>query len=184
MSATQSMMTPLGAKAPDFNLYDTISGKSIGLKDITSDKATVVMFICNHCPYVILINEALVKLANEYINRGVSFVAISSNNVINYPEDGPEEMKKTALKLAYPFPYLYDETQEVAKLYNAQCTPDLFVYDKQLKLTYRGQFDSARPNNGIQPNGRDLRNALDNMLAGKPVPDKQIPSIGCNIKWK
>lgn len=184
MAETPSKMVPLGSKAPDFTLPDTVSGKKISLKEIASDIATVVMFICNHCPYVKHINKVLTDVAKEYIAKGISFVAINSNDITNYPEDSPENMKKMAQAMGYPFPYLFDETQEVARAYNAACTPDFFVYDKNLKLVYRGQFDSSRPGNGVPVTGKDLKSALDSLIEGRPVNPEQMPSIGCNIKWK
>lgn len=184
MAETPSKMIPLGTKAPDFELTDVKTGKDISLQDVRSDIATVVMFICNHCPYVKHINEHLVEFANNYIKKGISFVAISSNDVKNYPEDSPEKMTKVAKELGYPFPYLYDETQEVAKAYDAACTPDFYIYDKDLKLVYRGQYDESRPGNKKPVTGSDLGDTLDLLLAGKPVPTDQIPSVGCNIKWK
>lgn len=184
MSYTESNMLPLGSEAPPFALPDTVSGNMIKLKDIASDKATVVMFICNHCPYVIHVNDEIVRLANDYIAKGVAFVAISSNDVINYPEDGPAKMKEVAEKLKYPFPYLYDESQNVARAYEAACTPDFYVFDKELKLVYRGRLDDSRPKSGTPLTGKDLRSALDAVLEGQPVVAKQYPSGGCNIKWK
>ena len=184
MAQTPSVMIDLGTTAPAFNLPDTVSGKQISLDEIKSDKATVIMFICNHCPYVKHVNAELVKLANDYIPEGISFAAISSNDVINYPEDSPEKMKEHALASGYPFPYLYDETQDVAKAYNAACTPDFYIYDKDLKLVYRGQLDDSRPKNDLPVTGKDIRDALDNILEGKEVDKNQKPSIGCNIKWK
>ncbi|OGU34904.1 MAG: alkyl hydroperoxide reductase [Ignavibacteria bacterium GWB2_35_6b] len=184
MAQTPSVMIDLGTTAPAFNLPDTVSGKQISLDEIKSDKATVIMFICNHCPYVKHVNAELVKLANDYIPEGISFAAISSNDVINYPEDSPGKMKETAAELGYPFPYLYDETQDVAKAYNAACTPDFYIYDKDLKLVYRGQLDDSRPKNDLPVTGKDIRDALDNILEGKEVDKNQKPSIGCNIKWK
>lgn len=184
MAATPSAMKELGTKAPEFELFDTVSDKIKSLEELKSNRATVIMFICNHCPYVIHINEGLVKTANDYIAKGVSFIAISANDVENYPEDSPEKMKLIAEEYHYPFPYLYDETQEIAKNYDAQCTPDIFVYDENMKLVYRGQFDSSRPKNNEPVTGKDLRDALDAILAGKEVGQNQIPSIGCNIKWK
>ncbi len=184
MADTPSNMVPLGTKAADFNLPDTITGENVSLQDMKSDIATVIMFICNHCPYVKHINKELVRLTNEYKEKGISFVAISSNDVLNYPEDSPENMNIVANELGYEFPYLYDESQDVARDYNAACTPDIFVYDKNLKLVYRGQFDHSRPGNNKPVNGKDLRDALDSILAGRPVSEKQIPSIGCNIKWR
>ena len=184
MSFTESNMLPLGSEAPPFALPDTFSGKTIRLEDIASDKATVVMFICNHCPYVIHVNDEIVRIANDYIARGIAFVAVSSNDVDNYPQDGPDKMKEQAQKLKYPFPYLYDESQNVARAFDAACTPDVYVFDKDLKLVYRGRIDDSRPSNGIPLTGKDLRAALDAVLNGKPVPEKQYPSGGCNIKWK
>ncbi len=184
MSYTESNMLPLGSEAPPFALPDTVSGKIIRLEDIASDKATVVMFICNHCPYVMHVNDEIVRSANDYIPKGVSFVAISSNDVSKYPEDGPDKMKKVAEKLKYPFPYLYDESQNVAKAFDAACTPDFYVFDKNLKLAYRGRIDDSRPKSGTPLTGKDLRNALDAILSGVTVTTKQYPSGGCNIKWK
>ncbi len=142
------------------------------------------MFICNHCPFVQLINAQLVKLANDYLPQGVSFVAISANDALSHPDDAPEKMKELALKEHYPFPYLYDESQAVAKAYDAACTPDFYIFDKELKLVYRGQLDDARPSNQIEPNGQDMRTALNDLLAGRSINPHQRPSIGCNIKWK
>jgi len=184
MAATPSNMIPLGTLAPDFTLEDVISGNKKSLSELKSNIATVIMFICNHCPYVIHINHKLVDIANEYIAKGISFAAINSNDVVNYPEDSPEKMSMTASKLGYPFPYLFDETQEVAKAYKAACTPDIFVFDKDLKLVYRGQFDNSRPGNNEPVTGDDLAKTLDLIIKGNPVADAQIPSIGCNIKWK
>ena len=184
MAETPSKMKELGTIAPDFTLPDTVSGKTLSLSKLKSDNATVIMFLCNHCPYVKHINTVLIDIANKYIKEGIKFVGISSNDVINYPEDSPEKMKQYAEKLGYPFPYLYDETQEVAKSFHAACTPDFFIYDKNLKLVYSGQFDDSRPGNGIPVSGIDLSNALDSILSGTPVNPHQKPSIGCNIKWK
>ena len=184
MADTPSKMVPLGMIAPDFVLPDTISGENKSLTDLKSDKAIVIMFICNHCPFVIHVQKQLVKLAREYQAKGISFVAISSNNVEKYPDDSPQRMKEVAQELGYPFPYLYDESQEVARAYDAACTPDFYVFDKNLKLVYRGQMDASRPGNNIPVTGKDLREALDNILQGKPVSEDQRPSIGCNIKWK
>ena len=184
MSNTPSNMLLLGTTAPEFNLNDTVPGKMISLSDIKGEAATVIMFICNHCPFVIHVNEQLIKLANDYKNNGVGFAAISSNDVENYPQDSPELMKKLAEELPYPFPYLYDETQEVAKVYYAACTPDFYIFDSDLKLVYRGQLDASRPGNDKPINGKDIRNALDAVLSGNEVDQNQIPSMGCNIKWK
>lgn len=184
MSDTPSKMVPLGTIAPDFNLPDTISGRNMSLQELKSDIATVVMFICNHCPFVKHIIKELVVLANDYKEDGISFIAISSNDAVFYPEDSPERMQRVARDLRFPFPYLYDESQDVARNYNATCTPDFFVYDKDLKLVYRGQFDDSRPGNDILVTGKDLRLALELILAGSEINFKQKPSIGCNIKWK
>lgn len=183
MAATLSNMMELGTVAPDFALLDTVSDKTLKLSELKSDVATVVIFICNHCPYVKHINSKLVEVANEYQKKGVKFVAISSNSVETHPQDGPEFMKQHAKEQNYPFPYLYDETQEVAKAYQAECTPDLFVFDGDMKCVYRGQFDDSRPNKG-QATGNDLSTALDAIVAGEKVSEKQKPSMGCNIKWK
>jgi len=184
MARTPSIMVALGTNAPGFILPDTISGKDISLEDIKGEVATVVMFICNHCPFVKHVNEELVRLANAYKDKGIGFVAISSNDVINHPDDAPALMKQLARQLKYPFPYLYDESQEVAKAYDAACTPDFFIYDKDLRLVYRGQLDDSRPGNEIPVTGKDIRNALDRLINNEPVSQEQRPSIGCNIKWK
>lgn len=184
MARTLSNMIKLGTKAPDFNLYDTASGTTKTLGELKSDVATVIMFTCNHCPFVKHINVGLVKLANDYIPKGISFVAISSNDAVNYPEDSPEKMKELAEDVGYPFPYLYDETQNAAKSYEAACTPDFFIFDKDLKLVYRGQMDDSRPDNGIPVTGKDIRAALDAILSGCDISEDQTPSIGCSIKWK
>jgi peroxiredoxin len=184
MAATPSVMIPLGSTAPAFSLIDTVSEKNLSLSSLKGKKGTVIMFICNHCPYVKLLNEAIVKAANDYQAQGIAFVAISSNDVQQYPDDGPDQMKIVAKQVGYSFPYLFDETQEVARAYDAACTPDFFVYDKDLKLAYRGQFDDARPGNNKPVTGTDLRLALDALVSGKEVATDQRPSIGCNIKWK
>ncbi len=185
MAATPSVMVPLGTPAPDFTLPDAVSGEMKSLRELQGEKGTVVMFICNHCPYVKHIQKELVEVAKEYIPKGIAFIAINSNDPEQYPEDSPENMKRVAEALGYPFPYLFDETQEVAKAYQAACTPDFFVYDAQLRLVYRGQFDDARPGNQEPVTGKDLRAALDALLKGRTIPeDQQKPSIGCNIKWR
>ncbi len=184
MALTESSMLDLGTTAPNFTLPDTVSNKEVTLADIKSDKATVVMFLCNHCPYVLHVNPELVKLAKEYQAKGVAFVGISSNDAENYPQDGPDKMKVHAAEVGYTFPYLYDESQEVAKAYAAACTPDIYVFDGDLKLVYRGRLDGSRPGNNIPLTGEDLRSALDAVLAGEEVDAMQIPSAGCNIKWK
>lgn len=184
MSLTPSNMLPLGTTAPDFTLVDTVTNNPVSLQDVRGAKGTVVMFICNHCPFVKHVNEELARLSNDYRVPGFGFVAISSNDAVNYPEDAPDLMWKTARENNFTFPYLYDETQEVAKLYDAACTPDFYLFDGELKLVYRGQLDNSRPGNGIPVNGRDLREALDNVLNNNPPSKDQKPSIGCNIKWK
>jgi peroxiredoxin len=184
MARTPSVMTPLGSKAPFFTLPDTVSGKDVSLAAVKGPTATVILFICNHCPFVKHVNAALVKLGNDYKVKGISFIAISSNDVASYPDDGPEQMKLVAEQQHYPFPYLYDASQEVAKAYEAACTPDFFVYDSNLQLAYRGQLDDSRPGNDKPVSGADIRNALDHLIQGKPVPADQKPSIGCSIKWK
>lgn len=183
MAATKSIMLELGSKAPAFELIDT-NQELRSLADLAGDEGTLVMFICNHCPYVKHLNSKFVELANEYQKKGINWIAISSNDVENYPQDSPELMKKLAEEEGFPFPYLCDENQEVAKAYKAACTPDLFLFDKSLKLYYRGQFDSSRPGNDIPVTGNDLEKAMQNLLESKPAPELQIPSIGCNIKWK
>lgn len=185
MSLTPSNMMPLGTKAPDFELLDTTTDNKVTLQSLKSDKATVIMFISNHCPYVKHIQKGLVDIANEYQPKGVKFIAICSNDINDYPEDGPNEMKKVAKQLNYPFPYLFDETQKVAKAYDAACTPDFYIFDKDLACVYRGRFDESSPGKQNVPvTGKDLRHALDAILHGKPVDSNQKPSHGCNIKWK
>ncbi len=184
MALTPSNMLPLGTTAPNFVLTDAVTNKPVSLQKIRGEKGTVVMFICNHCPYVKHVNEELVRLCNDYRVTGFGFVAISSNDIDKYPEDAPKKMWETARKYNYPFPYLYDEDQEVARAYDAACTPDFYLFDDELKLIYRGQLDNSRPGNGIPVNGRDLREALDNVLNNNPQRKEQKPSMGCNIKWK
>ena len=177
-------MLPLGTIAPGFNLPDTVSGKSVRLEDIRSENATVVMFLCNHCPYVHHVNSEIVRLTADYKNKGVAFAGISSNDVAHYPQDRPELMKEVAEDLGYDFPYLYDESQDVAREYDAACTPDFYVFDADLKLVYRGRLDDSRPGNGIPLTGADLRAAIDAVLSGREVNESQYPSGGCGIKWK
>jgi thiol-disulfide isomerase/thioredoxin len=184
MSVTPSTMLPLGTPAPDFKLLDTRTGKQVMLDDIKSNIATVIMFICNHCPYVKLIQPMLVEIAQKYQAQGISFAAISSNDVEIYPQDGPAEMQKEAEKNHYSFPYLFDDYQEVAKAYQAACTPDFYIFDKNLLCIYRGRFDDATPGNGKIVTGHDLCQALDSTLSNKPVSKEQLPSHGCNIKWR
>jgi thiol-disulfide isomerase/thioredoxin len=184
MALTQSNPFPLGTKAPPFTLPDTVSGRSLSLSELKSDKATIIMFICNHCPYVKHVNDKLVQLANKYLARGVAFIAINSNDASRYPDDSPLRMQETARNLKYPFPYLYDETQEVAKDYDAACTPEFYLFDPNLQLVYHGQMDDSRPGNNIPVTGEDIAMAIELTLAGKNVPTKQKPGIGCGIKWK
>ncbi|MFY0629919.1 MAG: thioredoxin family protein [Flavobacteriaceae bacterium] len=184
MSLTPSNNFPKGTIAPDFTLFDTVSEKALPLQELKGDRGTVIFFICNHCPFVIHVNRELVQLAKDYQSRGFSFVAISSNDVEKYPMDSPDLMKQQARKEHYPFPYLYDETQEVAKAYNAACTPDIYVFDKDLKSIYHGQLDDSRPGNGIPLTGKDIRAVLETMLSNRMYKGVAKPSIGCNIKWK
>lgn len=184
MAATETLQIPLGYTAPEFSLPDTVSGKNISFADVKGEKGTVVMFICNHCPYVIHVKEELVRLANEYGGKGIGFVAISSNDVVKYPADAPELMKTFAEENGFPFPYLYDESQDVARAYFAACTPDFSIFDANNACVYRGQLDSSRPKNNHPVTGKDMRTALDCLLTGEPIPALQVPSIGCNIKWK
>ncbi|GAB5538752.1 MAG: thioredoxin family protein [Salibacteraceae bacterium] len=184
MALTETTPMELGYKAPFFSLPDVISGDLISPQDVPSRKGLVVMFICNHCPYVIHVREELVRLANDYRSKGIGFIAISSNDVENYPEDSPEKMKELAMELNFPFPYLYDESQRVAKAYKAACTPDFSVFDSQLTCVYRGRLDGSTPGNNIPVSGTDLRNALDALIQGKELDQPQLPSMGCGIKWK
>ena len=184
MALVESTMLPLGTVAPAFKLIDTVSDTILSLDELKSEKATVIMFICNHCPYVIHVNEGLVALANDYIPKGVSFVAISANDAEVYHVDSPDNMKAHAADEGYPFPYLYDESQAVAKAYDAACTPDFYIFDGDMKLAYRGRLDDSRPNSGIPVTGKDMRAALDDLITNKAIAADQIPSMGCNIKWK
>ncbi|MEX2463800.1 MAG: thioredoxin family protein [Balneolaceae bacterium] len=184
MASVNSTMLELGTKAPFFSLKDTITGKTVTSDDYKGNHGLLVMFISNHCPYVKLIKKEIARYAADYMPKGIAIVAICSNDVDNYPDDSPEKMKQDAETYGYPFPYLYDETQSTAIDYKAACTPDLFLFGQDQKLYYRGQFDDSRPKNGIEPTGSDLREATDSLLAGKDAPKEQIPSIGCNIKWK
>ena len=183
MSLIPSTMLPLGTPAPDFRLPDAVSGATLSLADIHDGAALVVMFVCNHCPYVVHLRDDLTRLASEYGKRGVAFVAINSNSAASHPQDGPEHMRALATELGWRFPFLFDGTQEVAKAYRAACTPDFFVFDGQRRLVYRGQYDGSRPGNDVPVSGADLGAALDAVLEGGPVATEQLPSIGCNIKW-
>lgn len=184
MALTPSTMLPLGTPAPAFTLPDVVTGAPRSLASLQSDRATLVMFICNHCPYVKHVLEGLVQLGRDYAAKGASLIAISSNDATNYPDDGPEKMAALARSAGFPFPYLYDETQAVARAYQAACTPDFFLFDGDLRLAYRGQLDDSRPGNGRPVTGADLRAALDALLAGQAVSERQIPSVGCGLKWK
>ena len=184
MALTPSNMLPLGTKAPNFELVDTIDDTKKSLDELKGTTGTLVMFICNHCPYVIHVSNQLSKLAKDYISKGVNCIAISSNDVENYPQDGPELMKKNAIENDYIFPYLYDQTQDVAKAYDAACTPDFFLFDDDLKLVYAGQLDDSRPKSDIPVTGKDLRGAIEALINNEPIDENQKPSMGCNIKWK
>ncbi|WP_276167663.1 thioredoxin family protein [Zobellia alginiliquefaciens] len=184
MARTLSNMLPLGTTAPDFNLLNTRTEEYVHLNELKGDKGTVIAFICNHCPFVKHVNLEIAQMAKDYQAKGIGFIAISSNDVQNYPQDAPDLMKRTATEEGYTFPYLYDETQEVGKNYDAACTPDFYLFDTDLKLVYRGQLDDSRPGNGIPVTGKDLRKALDALLKNEKIDENQKPSIGCNIKWK
>ena len=184
MALTPSNMLPLGTQAPDFTLPDVISGKEVTLADVVGPNGLLVMFICNHCPYVKHVQEQLVALGRDYMDKGIGMVAISANDAEAYPDDAPDKMREEARKWQYPFPYLYDESQQVAKAYDAACTPDFYLFNNKLELVYRGQLDDSRPGNDIPVNGKDLRQAMDDLLAGNPISPEQKPSMGCNIKWK
>ena len=183
MALTESNMLPLGTTAPHFTLPDTVSGANKFLDDIKGAKGTVVIFSCNHCPFVVHINNELVSIANDYRSRGIGFVAISSNDVENYPADSPDKMAIVAKVLRYPFPYLYDASQATARAYDAACTPDFYVFNASNKLVYRGRMDGSRPGNDLPVNGADLRSAIDAVILGIDEISPQIPSAGCNIKW-
>jgi peroxiredoxin len=183
MALTESNEFLIETKAPDFKLLNTIDDEFYSLGELKGTNGTVIMFICNNCPFVIHVNDELVKMANQYKEKGINFIAISSNEIENYPQDGPKYMKAVAKNLKYPFPYLFDVTQEVAKAYDAACTPDFYVFDKDLKATYHGQLDDSRPSNGKLVTGLDLRNSLDALFENKKVLENQKPSMGCGIKW-
>lgn len=183
MARTPSTMQPLGTSAPGFTLPD-VYGKHVSLDDYADAKALLVMFICNHCPFVKHVRQGLIDLANDYMDRGLAVVAINSNDAQNYPEDSPARMREEAETHRFPFAYLYDETQAVAQAYMAACTPDFFLYDSDRRLAYRGQLDGARPGNDVAVTGEDMRAAVDAVLEGRPAPEKQLPSVGCNIKWR
>lgn len=184
MTLTPSNMLPLGTIAPNFRLPDTLSGNLVSLHDQKPTSALVIMFICNHCPYVRHIQKKLVHFVKEYQTKSVQFVAISANDPHDYPADSPDQMKKVATELDFSFPYLFDETQQTAQAYQAACTPDFYIFDKNMACVYRGRFDESTPGNNIPVTGKDLRHALDAILAGQKISDEQHPSMGCNIKWK
>ena len=184
MSRTESKMMPLGTTAPDFKLLNTVDDKTLSLNMLKGVNGTVIMFICNHCPFVKHVNRQISKLAKDFASKGIECIAISSNDAENYPQDGTEKMKENAIEQEFIFPYLYDKTQEVARAYDAACTPDFYVFDKDLKLVYRGQLDYSRPGNDIPVTGRDLRAALNALINNTEIDANQKPSIGCNIKWK
>jgi peroxiredoxin len=188
MAFTASKMLALGTVAPDFDLPNlniaTPSDKTICFSDIAGTQGTIVMFLCNHCPYVIHVNAAIVQLAKDYLGRGIGFVGISSNDAVKYPQDAPDKMTLHAQEVGYPFPYLYDENQQVALNYDAACTPDFYLFDAKRRLAYRGRLDASRPHSGLPVTGADLRKAIDQILLGETPPERQYPSGGCNIKWK
>ena len=184
MALTESIMLELGTRTPDLSLPDVISGETVSLKSFANKKALLVMFICQHCPYVQHVKEELTRLGRDYAKREIGIVAVSSNDAKNYPDDAPDQLKKMALSLGFTFPFCYDETQQVARAYTAACTPDFFLFDERRQLVYRGQLDDSRPGNGKPVTGWDLRAAIEAVLIGKPVSRDQKPSVGCNIKWK
>jgi len=184
VARTHSTMLELGTRAPHFSLPDPVSDRTVSLDDVADGDALIVVFWCNHCPYVQHVEHAFLEFAREYADRGLEVVAIASNDVDVYPQDGPEPMRERANEKDYPFPYLFDATQDVAKAYRAACTPDFFLFDGDLSLVYRGQFDDTRPAGGELATGEDLRAAVDAVLAGEKVPSDQTPSVGCNIKWR
>lgn len=184
MALRQSRMIELGTRAPDFALPDVVSGRIVKLADFAAAPALLVAFICNHCPYVRHVRAGFVAFAREYGPKGLAIVAISANDAAAYPDDAPEAMAREAKNAGFTFPYLYDETQAVARAYEAICTPDFFLFDRERGLVYRGRFDAARPGSNVPVSGADLRAAADALLAGRPVPAEQQPSMGCSIKWK
>ncbi|MEL6856199.1 MAG: thioredoxin family protein [Cyanobacteria bacterium J06607_13] len=183
MVRTESTMLPLGTAAPSFRLEDVTSGKTITLDTFADKKGLLIMFICQHCPFVKLVEDELGKIGQDYAAQGVGILAISANSIETHPQDDPDNMREQVKRASFNFPYAYDATQAVAKSYTAACTPDFFLFDSDFKLAYRGQLDDARPGNGQPVNGKDLRAALDQLVAGDAIPTQQKPSIGCNIKW-
>jgi peroxiredoxin len=184
MARTPSTMLPLGTLAPDFSLPDVVTGDSVSLATFAGSKALLVMFICQHCPFVIHVKPELAKIGHDYVAKGVGIVAISANDAVKYPQDDPDHLKAMAQDLSLNYPLCYDASQAVAQAYQAACTPDFFLFDGELKLVYRGQLDSSRPGNEDPVTGADLRAAMDAVLVGQPISTEQTPSIGCNIKWK
>jgi peroxiredoxin len=184
MARTESTMLPLGTQAPDFSLPEVVSGNNVSLSDFEGNQSMLVMFICRHCPYVKHVQKELPRIGRDYQNRGLAIVAISSNDAAAYPDDAPESLRAMVQELGFTFPLCYDETQEVARAYQAACTPDFFLFDSNRKLVYRGQLDDSRPRNDNPVTGRDLRAAIEAVLTGAPVNPHQVPSLGCNIKWK
>jgi peroxiredoxin len=184
MARTESTMLPLGTPAPAFSLPDTVSGATVSLDDFAAAPGLLVMFLCNHCPFVVHVREQLAAFGREYQGKGLAIVAISANDVTSHPADHPDRMREEAARVGYTFPYLFDESQKVAKAYRAACTPDFYLFDRDRKLCYRGQLDDSRPGSDAPVTGRDLRAAADAVLAGEPVPPDQRPSVGCNIKWR
>jgi peroxiredoxin len=182
--AVTSTMLPLGTEAPDFALADVVSGRTVTLRDFDDQPALLVMFLCRHCPYVAHVRPAIAALALEHVGSALGIVAIGANDPARHPEDAPEGLAGEAVEAGYPFPYLFDETQEVAKAFTAACTPDFFLFDADRRLVYRGQFDASRPGNGVPVTGEDLRVAIEAVLDGRPVPADQHPSVGCSIKWR
>ncbi len=184
MAATPSTMLALGTPAPDFRLQDVVSGKTVSLDTFAKAKGLLVMFICRHCPFVVHVKDELARIGRDYGNKGIGIVAISSNDAASYPDDAPKPLKEMAEQTGFTFPLCYDEAQEVARAFTAACTPDFFLFDAKRKLVYRGQLDGSRPGNNVPVTGRDLRASIDAVIAGKPVPAEQKPSLGCSIKWK
>jgi peroxiredoxin len=184
MARTESTMQPLGTIAPDFSLPDVVSGKTVTRDSAKGAGGLLVMFLCVHCPFVKHVEQGVARFAGDYAGQGLGIVGISSNDIASHPDDAPEGMRAQAKRLGFTFPYLYDESQQVARAYDAACTPDFFLYDRDLKLVYRGQFDASRPSLTTPVTGSDLRRAVEALLAGKPPLDPQVPSVGCNIKWK
>jgi peroxiredoxin len=184
MARTESTMLSLGTIAPDFALTNVVSEQTVRRDDFRGKKALLVMFICTHCPFVKHVEHELAKIGRDYVDKSIGIIAISSNDAITHPDDAPADLKQQAIAMGFRFPYLYDETQDVAKAFEAACTPDIFLFDADFRLVYRGQLDGSRPGNGIPVTGVDLRAAIDAVLTGKPVLEDQIASVGCNIKWK